>query len=307
MLRAIFMIGASALALASTPGAAENYSDAANNFRTTIPEGWSQAEPALQAIKLKIFSPRVETTRGLCTVLVLPVPETRGASQADVDADADKTVDENFWLTGMKHVKNVEDATVDSHGVRMVNGHKAYVANGTMTGNVPNVGSVKAKIQQMLEAIPGQVFIVTCAAWESGFAQEEADINVVMNSFEPIGDVPVAMLRSGGVTSLTMYTQPRFGGVSRVVTQDVPNLALFGWRGTTASMSIAGSGGWEVCEGANFSGRCETITATLPTGPNGKGFTVASARHLKAMLPPQPGHANYGDAVVSGLDAALAR
>src|SRR4029079_19620252 len=129
--------------------------------------------------------------------------------------------DENFWLTGMKKAKEVKEVTIETHVTKMVNGHKAYFVIVSLTGEVEGIGEVKAKTQQMIEAIPGQLFIVTCAAGdaEPGYAQDESDFTTVFNSFAPLGDAPVAMLQSPGISSLTMYTLPRFGGVSRIVTQ----------------------------------------------------------------------------------------
>jgi hypothetical protein len=287
MLRTTTMIAAGVMALAAT-AAAEPYTDAGNNFRVTIPDGWQNDHDTDQLVKLSVISPRFQETRGLCGVLVTQTPQTRGKTQAELDADGDNAFDEDFWVKAISGVKEAQSAKLDGHGVRMVNGHKAYVAAATLSGASGDGSQLTAKTQQMLEMIPGQMFMILCAVRDSAFDQEEADISAFMNSFAPISDAPVAMAPSPGVTSLTMYSQPRFGGVSRVITQDQPNLALLGWRGTTASMSMAGSGAWEVCDGANFAGRCVTVTATLPTGPNGKGFSIASARHVKALLPQDP-------------------
>jgi hypothetical protein len=307
MFRGINVIVAGAVALSATSAAAEDYSDAANNFRLTVPDGWTSEKPADPYIKLMMLSPRAQETHGQCSVITTLMPETKGLSQADIDAAADKEIDESFWLKGLKVAKEVIDASIESHGARMVNGHKAFFVLAKVTGNVAHAGPATAKMQQMLEAIPGQLFVVTCAAWEASYAKEEADFDIVLNSFAPIGDAPVAMFESIGVTSLTMYSLPRFGGVSRVVTQDAANLAVFGWHGTTASLSTAGSGAWEVCDGINFGGRCETVTAALPTGPAGKGFAIVSARHVNAILPTQPGQTNYIDSSAQGVESMLGR
>jgi hypothetical protein len=304
MLRSLVLTTA-LVTLAAGAANGADYSDAANNFRITIPENWTQTTPVSAVVNLKILSPRVEETHGVCTVIAKQVPQTRAVSQADIDADGEKTVDENFWLSHMRKAKEVKEVTAETHGVKMINGHKAYFVIVHLTGEVEGVGEVKAKTQQMIEAIPGQLFIVTCAAAdaEPGYAQEESDFNIVFNSFAPLGDVPVAMLSSPGVSSLTMYTQPRFGGVCHIVTQDAPNVAIYGWRGTAASMSIAGSGAWEVCDGANFTGRCQTITTAMPTGPDGRAFAIASARHIKPILSQRAEPFDAREGVAATLEA----
>jgi hypothetical protein len=280
------MIAAGVMALTAT-AMAEPYSDAENNFRVVIPDGWQNDHDTDKSLKLSLVSPRFDETFAKCAVFVGDSPETRGQSQADLDADGDKEIGDDFWTQGAKSADGLDSITIDGRGVRMINAHKAYFAITTLSGKRKDGSVVSLKTQQMLEAIPGQFFLLACAASKDGFEKEQPDFDAFMNSFAPLGDARVASAPSSGVTSLTMYTQPRFGGVSRVITQDQANLALFGWHGTTASMSIAGSGAWEVCDGTNFTGRCETVTAALPTGPSGKGFAIASARHVKALLPPQ--------------------
>jgi len=220
--------------------------------------------PISPNVKFKILSSRFEQTHGVCTVFTTLNPASRAATQADIDADGDKRIDENFWLTSLKKVKMLKEVKIESHGQKMVHGHKAYFVVAVITGTVEGVGDVTLKTQQMMEAIPGQFFLLGCAAHDAddGYPLDVADFETVLNSFAPLSDAPVAMLEGQGVSSLTMYSQPRFGGVSRVVTQDAPDLAAFGWRGPTASMSVAGGGAWEVCDGANFAGTCQTVSGT---------------------------------------------
>jgi hypothetical protein len=61
-----------------------------------------------------------------------------------------------------------------------------------------------------------------------------------------------------------------------VVTQDTPDLALAGWRGDTAgSISVAGSGLWQVCDRANYAGTCRVVSSTMH-----RDVRAASARRL---------------------------
>ena len=133
----------------------------------------------------------------------------------------------------------------------------------------------------MIEAIPGEIFIVTCTGSDTGYATEEADFNLVFDSFAPISDTPVAAAEPPGVSSLTLYAQARFGGVSHVVTKDTPDFAAAGWRQPAASLSIAGASTWQVCEGANYSGACHVVSAAMPA--SGLAAPILSARHYVAQ------------------------
>lgn len=306
MLRMMTAIAAGALALTAPLAAAESYTDAESNFRITIPDGWQNDHDTDESIRLSLLSPRFKETRGLCGVLTMAQPETRGKSQAELDADGDRSFGEEFWIKAMQGADTVKAVAIDGRGVRMVNGHKAYFMVATIDPKASADGP-KIKTQQMIEVIPGQFFLIMCMSKADSFDKEEADFTALMNSFAPISDAPVAMREPNGVTSLTMYSLPRYGGVSRVVTQDAANLAEFGWHGTTASLSVAGTGAWEVCEGANFTGRCETVTTSLPTGLGGKTFAVASARHITALLPPsQAAHADPQADVTLAVERLLA-
>jgi hypothetical protein len=74
---------------------------------------------------------------------------------------------------------------------------------------------------------------------------------------------------------LTLYAGANFRGVSRVVTQDTPDLALAGWRDKAGSMSVAGAGLWQVCDAANYAGSCRVVSSTVR-----QTVAAASARRL---------------------------
>ena len=100
----------------------------------------------------------------------------------------------------------------------------------------------------------------------------------VFESFAPLNDT-LAAAEPAGLATLTLYAGADFGGVSRGVTQDAPDLAAFGWHDAAASMSVAGPGLWQVCDGANYAGSCRVVA-----GVSHESLAIASARHLSPVL-----------------------
>lgn len=266
--------------------AGSDYSDPTNNFRLTVPDGWTPAMPPSPVIKFVMRSPRFSDTKGNCNVIYHQMEETKGLSQSDIDDQLSATVDDEFWKSGLKTGRYIDDATVVTSGVKMRNGHKAFFVVANLNATVPDVGAIKAKNQQMLQARPGEIFLVTCTASDTGYATEESDFNIVFDSFAPLSDTPVASAAPNGVPSLTLYSLARFGGVSHVVTQDTPDLALFGWRNGTASASVAGGAQWEVCDGANYTGKCRVVVDAL-AGFGQTGAAVTSARRYNGKAEPR--------------------
>ncbi len=90
-----------------------------------------------------------------------------------------------------------------------------------------------------------------------------------------------------GQGEATLYARPNFTGASVRVTGPVPRLAALRFNDKASSIRITG-GAWEVCEDANYQGRCEiiewrenslnemalnnSITSIRPIEPRGRGW-----------------------------------
>ncbi|MBI1210317.1 MAG: hypothetical protein GC190_02545 [Alphaproteobacteria bacterium] len=285
-----------ALSVAGAAAAAAETREVDNLFRFEMPTGWHDQAVPVSQMKLLIASPRVAETGGRCTVVVEDMPELQSADQDALDAAGEQTFTDEFWHTELGKLPN---ATIEATGKRRQGGR--LVQSVRLSADFPGADGAPVRVseQQDVHLVPGRMLLVTCAARVSGVAREEDDFKTIMTSFEPIVETPTAALQPNAVPSLTLYDGVQFSGVSRVVTQDTSDLARFGWTRPTASLSIAGGGAWQVCDGTNFTGRCLTLRGSASSLP---AFTAASVRHVKT----RPGNLAAVGAVRDALKAGLA-
>ena len=174
-----------------------------------------------------------------------------------------------------------EDATLTSSKTEVKHGRNVYVAlMAIKLKDKSGAQSADATAKEIILVVPGQFYFVTCLAPDTGYADMEGDFNIVFDSFGPASDTPVAANEQPGVSALTLYSGAKFGGVSRVVTQDTPDLTAYGWRKTTGSVSVAGNSAWEMCSGANYSGNCRVVSGAFAANLAGGG-NVLSARRIQ--------------------------
>jgi uncharacterized protein YcfJ len=95
---------------------------------------------------------------------------------------------------------------------------------------------------------------------------------------------------------VTFYSQEGFRGQSYTVNWTVPNFAYVGYN-DRASSAIVDSGDWQVCEDAEFGGRCVVLRpGQYPTlNPWGMNRQVSSLRPVatQAVAPPPPPPQTY--------------
>jgi hypothetical protein len=112
-----------------------------------------------------------------------------------------------------------------------------------------------------LHAIPGALQLVTCLSQIEKYELASATFEIVFNSFEPVAGEYIARAPLPAPSVLTMYSGRDYTGTARVLSKDIANLAMSGWGNTAASLVVDGMQGWEVCEGANYTGTCRTVMA----------------------------------------------
>ena len=289
MLRLMFA-GLSILALANTGSiaVADTIRDTAHNFRITVPSKWKTEQNPSDDVRLMTISPNAEQTGGSCNVSTEPHPQSAAMTQDQVDQQLALEVTDAAWLAMFKSVIFISDVVIEKTGTQQINGHKAYYVVATFNSVNPGAPIVPVKLKQYIHAIPGEAFFVTCSALQSGYPQEEETFQTVFDSFTILADhVTVSQLQ--GVPSLTLYAQDNFGGASRVVTQDTPDLALAGWRERGGSISVAGNEIWQVCDGANYAGNCRVVSNALR-----RSVHAQSARRLS------PAQATFGVMLQTG-------
>jgi len=246
-------------------------------FKVNIPKDWQVKEPSDAAIKLMVISPRIASTGGNCNFIVNDMPKLVGVSQAQINEAGTEAFTEAFWRKELEAAK-MTNVRIEKSGTRDQGDRRVFYARWTSDMPVDG-GTISMTGLQDLHVVPGRGYVVTCAALSEAVDQEEADFAYIMNSFEPSSEVPTAALSPSGPASLTLYDRARYSGVSRVITQDTADLTQFGWSRTAASFSTAGSDAWEVCDSANFTGNCRTLSGNVPTLP---AFAALSARRVPA-------------------------
>jgi hypothetical protein len=260
--------------MGSSSALAETVRDSEHNFRITMPDGWKTEKNPSDDVRLMSISANAQQTGGSCNVVTEAHPKSTGLTQAQVDEALKQEVSDAAWAAMFKSVIFISDVTIEKTGTQEINGHKAYYVVATFNSIDPGAPIVPVKLKQYLHAIPGEAFFVTCSALQSGYAQEEETFQTVFDSFSTLAD-RVALSQPEAVPSLTLYARANFGGVSRVVTQDTPDLALAGWQRGGGSISVAGRAVWQVCDGVDYAGHCRVISSALRQGAG-----AASARRL---------------------------
>lgn len=183
-----------ALALCQIAVSAREIVDANNSFRVSVPDDWTQMAPASSAAALVVVSPRASQTGGNCNVSVTVDPTSKGKTQAEIDASASAEVNDQFWLAVLGATRLFKSTTIDSYGERMHRGRKMFHAKATS-----EMANVPAKITQVfnMHPLPGQVFVASCTALAQKFADEEADFNAILASFDPSAELTVSLPRPG--------------------------------------------------------------------------------------------------------------
>ncbi|MFA6113134.1 MAG: beta/gamma crystallin-related protein [Sphingomonas sp.] len=78
---------------------------------------------------------------------------------------------------------------------------------------------------------------------------------------------------------LTLYPLHAMLGRGRVFTHDVRNLRAAGMN--DRALSLVAGGRWQVCENANYRGRCKVVTGRVPNlSRYGLGWQISSIRYV---------------------------
>ena len=92
-----------------------------------------------------------------------------------------------------------------------------------------------------------------------------------------------------GNVGLTMFADPNFGGRSASLRVDTPDFAAIGMNDLVSSVRSAPGERWELCEHANYQGRCVIVTGADPDlGRRGLDKAISSARRVSGGRGQQP-------------------
>ncbi len=159
--------------------AAAEYRNDEAGYRVTIPAGWTRNGEFPAADGTIFESPRVAQTMGLCLIASEATPQTRNASQAELDASLAGQFNATFWREAFADMKEV---AIEAAGEETQSGRKVYFAVLTYQDE-----AARLKVKGMLHVVPGQMHILYCGAEYSAYPQEEPDIEALLTSFIPAG------------------------------------------------------------------------------------------------------------------------
>ncbi|MBI1214091.1 MAG: hypothetical protein GC190_21725 [Alphaproteobacteria bacterium] len=269
------MISGFAILCVAGSAFAETVRDSEHHFKVTAPSDWKVERNPSDDVQVSMTSPKADQTGGICNVATEAHPKSAGMSQAEVDQSLANEITDDAWAASFKSVIFINHVVIEKSGTQNIHGHKAYYVVVSFNSITPGAPIVPIRLKQYLHAIPGEAFWVTCSSLQSAFEEEAEAFQTVFDSFTILTD-RVAVSRTPGIASLTLYARENFGGVSHVVTQSTPDLALAGWRGTAGSISVTGDDVWQVCEGTNYGGACRLVSTS-----SRQSADVKSARRLQ--------------------------
>lgn len=263
------------------PAIAETYNDPEGRFSVTRPQGWTEdthifrGEGTFAFIREKSNASPYSSS---CTGSYHATPATRSQSQEDVNGQFDSRLTEDSWRQAFASIDPDITVTINETSHRSVSGRRIQSVIFTATEvDGDKTDSVKAKTETHL--VPGSVHWILCATAEEHFPAASADFDVVFTSYTPHPNAAVSRLKRPAPSVLTMFAAARFKGAARVLSQSTANLAAAGLPTTSASLVVDGDEPWQVCTGANYSGRCE-VMLTADAGASGRPIVIGSARRL---------------------------
>lgn len=171
-------------ALALSPAVnADTYVSEAKQFEVTIPTGWTHVAGD-NGIDLVLASPRVKETMGLCVLIGRDIADTRKDSQAKIDEEAGKEINDDFWRAIMTD-KTTKVTSVSSKN-EMKNGRRVFFGTVGITSTIEGK-EVNLQTEMVLHLMPGKGMMGQCGVQVAQVDVEKTDIQTVIGSYNPTG------------------------------------------------------------------------------------------------------------------------
>ena len=277
------LLGMLALAAFGSPAAiadGKRYKDPEARFSLTVPTGWDTARPENEEFALVMASPKADdkTPSGVCLVRVRELSQTKDVPQADLDEAFGTLLTREFWGKALA-AAGATEVKIENTGTTILNGRKTYFVVATLNVTA-ETGPMQATGKQVVYVIPGSVQFVNCSAKKDFYAAMSPQFEGVFASFEPKSGAYIAEAEQVKPSLLTVFAGPEFDGVARVIAQNTANIPAL--AGVAGSVVVAGAGAWEVCDGVNYSGKCQVLAADSPAG-QAKLMQIGSVRRAPGV------------------------
>jgi hypothetical protein len=165
--------------------------------------------------------------------------------------------------------------------------------NGVMNDINDNVRSVNVGFGTW-QLCEGRNFTGRCATVTQNTGNLSSDLNIgpVIRSLRPMGIVPPGGPRNfpgeRNREAIILYDQTNYRGNPSSYSNVQTNI------GDNARSITVERGTWQVCDGANFTGRCVTVSQSVPDLRTlALGRTIRSVRPAGFVPPGYPGPTNY--------------
>ena len=114
-------------------------------------------------------------------------------------------------------------------------------------------------------------------------------ISLMLMNAVPITAPNYAQERQMGGLGITVFVDPNFNGKSATFRQDIPDLRPLGLDDRIRSLRVGAGEKWEVCEHANYQGRCVVVSGEEPDlRRNAWDRIISSLHRVAGARPPLP-------------------
>lgn len=274
--------GALLLAAILCPAAnADNrYSDPEGRFNVNIPEGWQAGKPDGTQIALAMIKAEGKELLGLCVAIITETPATKSKSQAEIDAATTAEMTKQFWENTYKAL-GTKDVVIAETGSRDQDGRKVQSVTVEFSAEGAAGKTMRMKGHEEVHAIPGRIHDIGCSTYIEKYDSLKTEFNSILASYMPQSGLVASTTSSRGPVA-TLFANANFNGMARVVVGDTPSVTNVSWPTQTGSLSIAGAGEWQVCEGANYTGNC-MVVAGAHAAPLNDVLHIGSLRPYQSL------------------------
>ena len=165
----------------SANAANSDYLDPQGRFSVGVPADWTARGVESSEIALIMLGANEKDLVGICVVSVATVPETKSASQGELDEALSQALTPEFWKLSAQATGGI-DVVVDSTSAREQGGHRVHSVVMTMSIKSKE-GPQPMKGKQELHGLPGVMHAIACVTQPETFDVALADFDAIFLSY----------------------------------------------------------------------------------------------------------------------------